>query len=300
MPRIRSLNILLTSEGKDYLAELYGNVIEAVSAGAVSTQIKNVDLSGDFASGSVEAKRIATAKSKAYGTARTAGKGDALKAQPVVVAKDTDKEIVEEIEQKDTIMYGVDNLLARRSSNHVLSMISELDSAFFTEAVAQGTQFTPEAADLADQVEESIVDLESTKDDFVDGIPRNMITVVCGPKAYSAVRQYLQKNTRHNMATGQEDEFEEYNGCRTFKSVHLPTGIDFITLVDGSIAQPVYSSAYDAEKVPLSDAYAVELFYYYGTKAVSDNLIKYVGTTTSGTGGTGTGGTGTGGTGTTP
>ena len=280
MARIQSLNILLTTTGKDYLAELYGNVIEAVTAGAVSTQIKNVELSGDFASGSVEAKRIATAKSKAYGTARTAGKGDALKAQPVVVAKDTDKEIVEEIEQKDTIMYGVDNLLQRRASNHVLSMISELDSAFFSEAVSQGTQFTPTAADYADQVEEAIVELESTKDDFVDGIPRNMISVVCGPAAYSGVRQYLQKNTRHNLATGQEDEFDEYNGCRTFKSVHLPDGIDFVVMVDGAIAQPVYSSAYDAEKVPLSDAYAVELFYYYGTKAVSANLVLYAGTVT--------------------
>ena len=101
MPRINALNILLESDGKEYLAELYGKTIEGVQKALISGSMKNMDLSGDPVSGTVEAKRFVNATPKNYGTARTAGKGDAVKAKPVTVAIDTDREIVEELEQKD-------------------------------------------------------------------------------------------------------------------------------------------------------------------------------------------------------
>jgi len=81
MPRITSLNILLESDGKDYLSELYGKVIEGVQKALISGSMKNMDLSGDPVSGTVEAKRFVNATSKTYGTARAAGKGDAVKAK---------------------------------------------------------------------------------------------------------------------------------------------------------------------------------------------------------------------------
>ncbi len=130
MPRIASLNILLESEGKDYLSELYGKVIENVQKTLVSAGMKNTDLSGDPASGSVEAKRLANATSQDYGTARTNGKGNAVKASTVTVAIDQDKEIVEELEEKDIKLYGVDGVLEKRTQNHVLRMAAELDTAF--------------------------------------------------------------------------------------------------------------------------------------------------------------------------
>ena len=101
MARITSLNVLLETTGRDYLAELYGKVIEGVTKALVSTNMKNTDLSGDPVSGTVEAKRFANATPKSYGTARAAGAGDAIKARPVTVAIDTDREIVEELENKD-------------------------------------------------------------------------------------------------------------------------------------------------------------------------------------------------------
>ena len=104
MPRITSLNILLnTQEGYDYLSELYGRVIQNIMKSLVSTGLKNQDLSGDPKSGSVEVKRFANAQPKDYGTARAAGKGDAVKAEPITVSINKDKEIVEEIEEKDTV-----------------------------------------------------------------------------------------------------------------------------------------------------------------------------------------------------
>lgn len=82
MPRINALNILLESDGKEYLAELYGKTIEGVQKALISGSMKNMDLSGDPVSGTVEAKRFVNATPKNYGTARTAGKGDAVKAKP--------------------------------------------------------------------------------------------------------------------------------------------------------------------------------------------------------------------------
>ena len=59
MGRIASLAILTQDgAGKDYLAETYGKVIEGVMKTLVSANMKNADLSGNPASGSVEAKRF--------------------------------------------------------------------------------------------------------------------------------------------------------------------------------------------------------------------------------------------------
>lgn len=274
MARIESLNILLESSGKDYLAELYGKVIENVNKQLISANMKNTDLSGNPEAGSVEAKRFVNAKSKKYGTARTAGKGDALKAKPVTVAIDQDQEIVEELENKDVSLYGVDGILNKRANNHVQRMASELDTAFFAEAKKSGTKITPSATTVPEEIEEAIQTCENTKNDFVDGVPRSMINLVCSTEYYGKIRTYLDKVSRSNVDSTQE-EFYAYHGVKTFSSVHLPEGVDYEIMVDGAVAQPVMSDQYTAEKIPLSNAYGVELFYHYGTKAVMPDLIFY-------------------------
>ena len=81
--RIESLNVLLdgSDSGKMLLKEAYDGVLENVQKQALSTSLKNTDLSGDPTAGTVEAKRFANAASQNYGTARTAGKGKAVKNQ---------------------------------------------------------------------------------------------------------------------------------------------------------------------------------------------------------------------------
>lgn len=276
MARIESLNILLEKEGKDYLQELYGTVIENVNKQLVSAKMKNTDLSGNPEAGTVEAKRFANASSKAYGTARAAGKGDAVKAKPVTVAIDQDKEIIEELEQKDISLYGVDGIMAKRANNHVQRMAAELDTAFFAEGKDAGTKITPTSTDVPKEIEEAIQVCENTKNDFVDGVPRSMINLVCSTAYYGEIRTYLDKVSRPNIDSTAE-EFYSYHGVRTDSSVHLPDGVDYEIMVDGAIAQPVMSKEYKAEKIPLSDAYAVELFYNYGTKAVMPDLIFWKG-----------------------
>ena len=273
MPRITSLNILLENEGKDYLSELYGRVIENVMKNLVSAGMKNQDLSGNPASGSVEARRFVNAASKAYGTARAAGKGDAVKAKPVTVAIDTDREIVEELEQKDVTLYGVDGVMDRRAANHVLRMTAELDTAFFAAAANEATEVNITASDpIEDQLETVIQACENTKNNFVDGVPRSMMHLVCSTAVYGKIRNALDKMQRSNVDTTAE-EFLAWHGVDTKSCIHLPTGCDYLLIVDGAMAQPVMADQYAAEKIPLSNAYGVELFYHYGTKVVTPDLI---------------------------
>lgn len=102
-----------------------------------------------------------------------------------------------------------------------------------------------------------------------------MISVIANTAVYGQIRTYLDTVTKANI-NSDEEEFKAYHGVKTFSSVHLPEGVDFIVMVDGAVAQPVISHQYEAEKIPLSNAYGVELFYSYGTKAVMEDLIKYV------------------------
>jgi len=276
MARITSLNVLLDPTGKDYLAELYGKVIENVNKQLISARFKNTDLSGNPESGTVEAKRFQNATSKSYGTARTGGKGDYIKAKPVTVAINQDKEIVEELEQKDVTLYGVDGILERRARNHVQRMAAELDRAFFTEAKTAGTALTiPNTITaIQDEVEYAIQAIETTSNNYVDGVPREMINLICAPAYYGMIRNYLDKVTLPGVDAAAE-EFYAFHGVKTFSCVHLPDNTDYIVMVDGAVAQPIMSHQYTAEKIPLSNAYGVELFYSYGTKAVMEDLIKY-------------------------
>lgn len=277
MPRITSLEVLLDPQGKMLLAEAYDGVIENVQKATISGQLKNTDLSGDPTAGTVEAKRFVNAKSNAYGTARGKGKGELVKGKPVTIPIDTDREFIEEVEQKDVSLLGVDGLITRRSANHAMQMTNELDRAFFAECVASGTQFTPstEATAIQDIIEEAIVTLETLKNDYIDGIPRNMLSVEVTPAVYSKMRKYLDEVVHNANVDTAAETFDRFHGVRFISTINMPAGCDFIVQVDGSVAQPVRSQAYSAEKIPMSEAYAIELFFYYGTKAVTPETILF-------------------------
>lgn len=277
MARITSLSVLLDPEGKMLLSEAYDGVLENVQKATISGQIKNTDLSGDPTAGTVEAKRFANATSKKYGTARTGGKGDNIEGKPVTVSIDQDREFVEEIAQKDISLLGVDGLIAKRSANHAMRMAAELDSAFFEEAVTEGTQFTPSSGTTAiqDIIEEAIVTMETLKNDYIDGIDRSLMSIQCTPAVYSKMRKYLDEEVHNANVNTATESFQTFHGVRFMSTVRLPQGCSFILQVDGSIAQPVRSTPYSAERIPLSEDMAVELFFYFGTKAVTPETILF-------------------------
>lgn len=274
MARIESLNMLTTEDGKAYLAELYGSTIEGVMKSLVSAGMKNTELSGNPVAGTVEAKRFANATPQEYGTARKNGKGNAVKAATVTVAIDKDKEIVEELEEKDVSLYGVEGVLDKRAKNHVLRMASALDSEFFQVAADAAVEVEVDlaSAPIEDILETVIQECENTQNEFVDGVPREFMHLTLNTSYYGKIRNHLDKQTRSNVDTAAE-EFYSWHGVECKSCVHLPTGVPFILQVAGAVAQPVMSDQYKAEKIPLSEAYGVELFYHYGTKAVTPDLI---------------------------
>lgn len=281
--KIDSLSVLLDPEGQMLLAETYKGVIENVQKKTLANIMKNTDLSGDPTTGTVEAKRFVNAEAEDYGTARTAGKGKNIKGKSVTVPIDTDREFIEEIEQKDISLLGVEGLVAKRAANHAMRMAAELDAKFFAEAKTSGTQYLPAntLTEIQDIVEGAFVTLASLKTDYIDGLDKSGFTMVCDPATYSAMRMYLEKVYNTNVDTTAES-FMQYHGVRVEESIRLPAGVKFILMNEGSIAQPVMSREYAAEKIPMSESYAIELFFYYGTKAVTpETILWYDGTKAS-------------------
>ena len=277
MARTKALNITLAGGStKAQLAEVYRAVIENINVTAVSTTLKNSNLSGNPNAGSVEVKRFANSTAKAYGTARAAGNGDSLIEKPITINLDQRKEIVEEFEESDVAMYGVPALLAKRAANHVETLARTLDTDFFATAVTAGTEFTPTKTKKVQILEELVAAVESTKNEFVDGVDRADIAVTVTAAWASELRNELDDlpngMTYTNGLVGQLHGFDVYVSNR------MPEGVDAIAMRYDSVAQPCMVNQYKEEKIPLSDATAVELFFYYGTKAVTEDLIQYIGT----------------------
>lgn len=272
MARQDALSIYVDSSTKDKLAETYGEVIEAVQKGAVSEQIKNKNYSGDPTTGSVEIDRFKNATVNDLGTARTNGKGDKLtNSGKVTVNVDDDKEIVEELAKKDVKLYGLAGMAEKRKTNHIKRMIAYLDSQFFAKAEAEGTELKGVTETNIEEILEALIQsVETTQNDWVDGVDRDMLVLTVTPKVYGKLRNYIDKIDGSN---GSEEYFHK---VRVFSN-HRQTK-EAICMIDGAVAQLVTTDEYDTEKIPLSNDIALELFFSKGTKAVMPDLIKYLAT----------------------
>jgi hypothetical protein len=277
MARLDALSIELVTTGKDKLAEAYGKVIENIQHITLANALKNTDLSGDPSTGTVEAKRFVNVSGNAYGTARTAGAGQKIKVKPVVVSLNDNTEYLEEVEEKDIKTYGVAGLIEKRTANHQNALAVELDTKFFAEAVSAGSAFTPTSVtNVEDEIEEAIQKVETVKNDYVQGVPRNMISVVMTPAYYGKLRNKINSITNsNNLGVVSNYQAGIFNNARVYSNVFLPAGIDYIVMVDGAVAQPIMTTVANPEKIQLSDATGFGLFAYKGTKAVMEDLIFY-------------------------
>ena len=271
MARQDALSIYINDNDKDKLAETYGEVIEAVQKGAVSEQIKNKNYSGDPTTGSVEIDRFANASIKDKGTARTNAEGDKLKDNgKVTINVDTDKEIVEEIAKKDIKLFGITGMAEKRKNNHIKKLQAYLDTEFFACAVSEGTNVAGlTSGTIVEKLEALIQSVETTQNDWVDGVDRDMLVLTVTPKIYGELANYI--DSVPNSLTNLNDEY--FHKVRIYSN-HKQTK-DAICMIDGAIGQLVTTDEYDAEKIPLSNDIALELFFSKGTKAVMPDLIKY-------------------------
>lgn len=273
MTKIDARSILINDTDKDKLAETYAGVIEAIQKEAVSEQIKNKNYSGEPESGTVEIDRFKNAQIDDLGTARTSQKGKLIKnTGKVTVSVDTDKEIVEEISKKDIKLYGIPGMAERRKQNHIKKMAAYLDKEFFAKAEAEGTAITIPSTitGLDDKLELLIQSIETTVNDWVDGVDRDMIVMSVTPKIYGALKNFINKTT--NSLTGFDENY--FNHVRIYSN-HRQTK-DAICMIDGALAQLVTTDQYDVEKIPLSNDFALELFFSKGTKSVMPDLVKFV------------------------
>jgi len=275
MARTNAISLLSGVSTPATLAEIYGLVIENVQKSTLSTALKSQQYTGNPAAGSVEFKRFANSEAKTYGTARTAAKGDKITVPPTTVNLSTHKEIVEEVAKFDIDTFGVAGIMQRRADNHVLTMAADLDRAFFTEASTAGTAFTPagEVTEIQDIVESMIQTLEVVKNDYTDGVDRGMMDLVLSPAQYGKLRTFLDTQSNPNVDTAGE-EFGMYHGVRVYSCTRLAEKCNGLLMIRGAVAQPVVVDQYsNPEKIPLSNDFAVSLFYDYGTKALTPDLI---------------------------
>ena len=275
MARTNAISLLAGASTPATRAEIYGLVIENVQKSTLSTSLKSQQYTGNPAAGSVEFKRFANSEAKTYGTARTAAKGDKITVPPTTVNLSTHKDIVEEVAKFDLDTFGVAGIMQRRADNHVLTMAADLDRAFFAEANTSGTAFTPGSGvtEIQDIVESMIQTLEVVKNDYTDGVDRGMMDLVLSPAQYGKLRTFLDTQSNPNVDTAGE-EFGMYHGVRVYSCTRLAEKCNGLLMIRGAVAQPVVVDQYsNPEKIPLSNDFAVSLFYDYGTKALTPDLI---------------------------
>ena len=206
MARTKAISLIQSGATKVDLAELSGLVIANIQKETLSSGLKSQSYTGNPATGSVEYKRFKNSASQAYGTARAAGKGDAITVPPTTVNLDTHREIVEEAAKFDLDTFGVGNIMARRADNHVDTVAAELDAAFFLCAANEGTDFTTTETDIEAQVEALIQTLETVKNDYVRGVPRNLIRLVLDPVPRRPGLFFYQPSCDHRNRRNHQDQ----------------------------------------------------------------------------------------------
>lgn len=274
-----SLSILLQTNpsAKDTLAEEWGKVIENLQKETIASQLKNQDLSGDPSAGVLNAKRFANAVAQAYGTARAGHRAEKVKALPVAIPIDDDREWLEEVEEKDLALYGVEGLISKRTANQGKSLERYFERKFLNVSVLAGAVHTISSSNIEDKVEELIQKVEVVKNDFVDGVSRDMIALVVRPSIYGLIRNKIDAVQNANI-TSAIGEFGVFHGVLVFSSVYLPATVDYLVMAKGAVAQPIKLSILNPSPIQLSEATAFGAFTYAGTKAVMPDLIFFAGT----------------------
>lgn len=277
MARQSSLNIAdyLTPEVMDNLAETLDGVIENIQSGCVSEALKAKNGSGDPTTGSVEYKRFANAKLQDKGTARAQGKGNSVKAKPIVVKIDDDKEIIEELHEKDLKLYGIDGMANRRSKNAKDVIKTYYDRKFFRIARDAGIQVARATGDTTKKIVDRLISTAKvTNNDFIDGVDEESLALVVNTTYKTDLKDYL--DSLPNGTVPSNGAIGMYQSVITYESNRMPSDVPaMVMLKEEAVALPNYLSEYDAEKVPFDDAIALELFAYSGGEALVPELILY-------------------------
>lgn len=271
----KSINLFLEDKATlDDLNISYNEIIDEVQLKSVSVALKNNTGYGNANAGTYKFNLGANALVKPYKTARTAGKGDAVSGRVVLVNLDDDIEIVEEYESTDEIMGNFKRHISSLKNRHASSLVRYLDKKFFETASTEGSESSATVAN-AKGLETVIGEIQTVSNTIIDGVERDNIALVLSTKAYSSLRTEIDTlpATDNTIANG---NYGKFHGVDIYVSNHLPVDVEVVGMMKGAIAQPFYSKQYQAEKLPLSNAFAVQLFAKQGTKALYSETIKVI------------------------
>ena len=144
----------------------------------------------------------------------------------------------------------------------------------FAAAGSAATALVPTVdATEEEQLEELIQKVETVKNEYVQGVPRNMIVAVVTPAFYGKIRTKLDSLPASNTDTAAE-EFGTYHGVRVYSGLNLPVGVKAMAMATGAVALPVVTYPYsEPQQIPLSNDVYSALFYDYGAKALTPDLL---------------------------
>lgn len=265
-----ALSIFLNNQStKDKLAKRYAEVAGTIASAPLSMRLKNTNVEGEAVrGGAVKVFRMKTAVTQAYGTARTAGAGNKLQNNGVTVLIDTDREIVEEVEMKDLERYGLDNIIAKRTANHPVSMAVDLDQRYFVALQNAATVISPTGSTTKEKVLSLVRTLETLENENVSGVDRSLMVLSLAPEWYDTLKLEISALPNPN---GGGQMIDMFHGVEIVSAPRQQ--FDAIVQVKGSVAQPLGVTPYSAAKIPLSNAMSLELYYSFGTYAVMPDCI---------------------------
>lgn len=291
MARTNSISIFEDANTQAKLNEIQAGIVENLQKNGNSFRFKSQNANLEEKAGSYNFKRFVNSQSREYGTARTAGAGDKITAPEITVNIDDHKEIVEEIAKFDAERFGVDksavSIIEKRKTNHEMTLKKDIERKFWQEAYLKAIigddlgmkgQVKPGVGAAGntpiDEYLDSVnfVALETVKNDYVDGVDRDLIGCVVSPTLYSKLKSRINTLYNANFAVA-DKELQGINGVAIFNEHYLPKKVESITLVKEALAQPLSIDEYQGERIPLSNDYAIELFYDKGTKALAADLI---------------------------
>ena len=290
---VNAYSIHVDESTKAELRNIHAGIMENIAKNSLSGQLKSRAANLREKAGSYEFKRFANVGIQDYGTSRAKRAGEKNVVPPVQVLVDKRKEIVYEVTADDVQSFGEGYTLAdwaRENRTRFESAWSRYyDREFFSVAKSQGTQAkiggTFVEIDLSDtkavkirtQLEKVIQMAVKTQNDFVDGIDRELLTLVLNSDVYGDVKDELDDN-RNFMGSVSDKNFKGINGVPCLDSTRLPAGVAFILLTPDTIAQPIVnmlpdSDPFSMEKIEMSADYAFGMFNRHGTKVLAPDLV---------------------------
>lgn len=272
MAREYALDILSTSEGRELLSLKIGGVIKNLQKSMLWYKYRNTNIIGDPNAGTVEFKRLSNQVSLEY----IPGNGNASNAMPIVanpiqLNMHIHRSLISRVEGSDVLYYGVEGLIDRQMENNQRTMNRDFERNFWGAGLSYTSRTEYDAdADIVDVIDEAINAIESTRNQWVDGVERDELGLILTPALYTSLQKHIDK-----LPGIGGKQYDKFHGVEVDTSIYLPNSAKFCVIHKGAIGQLFRVFPDDAGKFPATNTYHFGLIYDLGAVAVEPELIKF-------------------------